>query len=662
MKRKFLHKLFSSTRVVFVAAAISVLPSLGFISYVHAITLPAFPGAEGWGAVSVGGRGGKVIEVTTLADGVPAPAGSLRACVEASGPRTCVFRVGGTIELKAGTRLEISNPYLTIAGQTAPGGGILVAGDSGIRIQTHDVIIRYLRVRLRGIGDPGGGQVYIRIRNGAYNVIVDHCSGSWTLDAGISIYRENSPPSPDITNVTIQWCVIGEALTTHAHGMLISGHIRSDADPNLPSDAYLKVHEISVHHNFFVHNWDRNPTVSTAGTQVINNVVYNWGARVGVSVRKNTVDLINNYWKPGPRSKSLIYKHESTHITMGWVYPDPSIYISGNIVTGSFENPSADNWALIVKNPAAGLQGPLPLSYRRYTPLAQAPNPIAIQSATDAYNSVLADVGANARLDCQGNWVPNPDAVDQRLIADVKNGTGEGAPPASPQEAGGFPVIAAGTPCADTDKDGMPDEWETTHFATLSRGSSSDSSSDFDGDGYTDLEEFLNGSDPTSGVPPPPTTPPTTTSAETTDTTPPVISNIQPQGTLPASTKEVTIALQTNEPAECAISDSPGLIDQPNPKLFTITGGTSHSITLPEVEKGKSYTLYARCKDEAGNINSDDSIIQFSIAKSEKASPLSRLLPIAIIAVIGIGVIFFIVRRLTKKKDSIVRQGGVIEL
>ena len=129
------------------------------------------------------------------------------------------------------------------------------------------------------------------------------------------------------------------------------------------------------------------------------------------------------------------------------------------------------------------------------------------------------------------------------------------------------------------------------------------------------------------------------------DTTPPIISNVQPQGALPFSTKEATITLETKEPAQSAISDSPGLIDQPNHKLFTITGGTSHSITTPPVEKGKSYTLYARCKDEAGNITPEDTVIQFSIAKSKKASQLSSLLPIVIISVVGIGVIFFIERK-----------------
>jgi pectate lyase len=491
MKRKFLHKLFSPTLVIFVAAAMSVLPSLGPISYVQAATLPAFPGAEGWGAVSVGGRGGKVIEVTTLADAVPAPAGSLRACAEASGPRTCVFRVGGTIELSGVFRID--NPYLTIAGQTAPGGGILIKGFSGIRIQAHDVIIRYLRFRLLGTGSPASGQVNIGISTGAYNVIVDHCSTSWSLDENMQIWKHESPPLPDITNITVQRCLIAEGLAGHNTGLLIGG-----TDRAVLGD-HLKVHEISAHHNLFVHNYDRNPRVSSAGTQVINNVVYNWGSRVGVSARDNTVDVINNYWKPGLMSGNDIYIHESTNVSTGWVYPDPSIYIAGNIVEGSFKDPSSDNWVLIPRDVTSRNDpgGPLPIKFRRYTRLPQAPFPIAIQSATDAYTSVLADAGANARLDCQGNWVPNSDAVDKRLIADVKNGTGpNGTGPgglgvASPQAAGGFPNIASGTACSDTDHDGMPDEWEGIHGFSSTDGS--DGSKDADGDGYTNVEEYLNG-------------------------------------------------------------------------------------------------------------------------------------------------------------------------
>ena len=137
------------------------------------------------------------------------------------------------------------------------------------------------------------------------------------------------------------------------------------------------------------------------------------------------MDFINNYWKPGPLSNLFFYKHESTNITTGWVYPDPSILIEGNIVPGIFDDPFADNWPLIVRDPAAGwpFGELLPSTYRRFTPLPQASSPITVQSAEEAYASVLDDVGANARLDEQGDWVPNSDAVDARVIMDVINGT-----------------------------------------------------------------------------------------------------------------------------------------------------------------------------------------------------------------------------------------------
>ena len=170
----------------------------------------------------------------------------------ASGPRTCVFRVGGTIELVpesiSGTRFEITNPYLTIAGQTAPGGGIVVKGYSGISIRTHDVIIRYLRVGLDG-GIHDQGRSNIAIRNGAYNVIVDHCSTAWSFDESTAIWKQESPPSPDITGITFQRCVIAEGVGK-AHGLNIGGTIDYGISP--PSEEYLKVHEISVHHNLLV--------------------------------------------------------------------------------------------------------------------------------------------------------------------------------------------------------------------------------------------------------------------------------------------------------------------------------------------------------------------------------------------------------------------------
>ena len=445
----------------------------------------AFPSAQGFGAQSLGGRGGVLLEVTNLNDSGP---GSLRAAVDAFGPRTVVFRTGGIIKLAS--PLVLRNPYITIAGQTAPGGGIVVTGvpnvnNSLFQIITHNFVIRYIRARNIASGAPASGQVNFALINGAHDGIIDHCSGSWSLDEGFMVWRYQAPPAPDIANITIQRCIIAEGLAGHSTGMLIGG--RFDYGVNPPIEEYLKIRQISVHHNLFVHNYDRNPRATSSGCQLINNVVYNWGSRVGVSEAKNTIDLINNYWKPGPMSQNLIYKHEPKHITMGWVYPPPSIYIAGNIVPPVFNNPSADNWPLIVENVTLAL---LPLSYRRFTPISEGPVPVDIQTAANAYASVLADVGANKRLDGNGQGVPNYDSVDQRLLTHVMNGTGWSVPVESPEASGGFPVIAPGVPYPDTDHDGMSDAWETA--AGLNPTNPGDGNL-VGLEGYTNLERFLNG-------------------------------------------------------------------------------------------------------------------------------------------------------------------------
>ena len=174
--------------------------------------------------------------------------------------------------------------------------------------------------------------------------------------------------------------------------------------------------------------------------------------------------------------------------------PDPSIYIVGNIVRPNHPDPDVDNWALLQYNYRVP-PTTLPERFRRMTPLPKAQFPVSLQSALEAYSSVVADVGANARLDCLGNWVPNSDPVDMRLLADVINGTGPEEPIRSPSEVGGFPEIDPGTPCMDSDHDGMPDAWE--YLYQFNPDLSSDGSEDADGDGYTNIEEYLNGTDPT---------------------------------------------------------------------------------------------------------------------------------------------------------------------
>lgn len=453
--------------------------------------VPAFPGAEGYGAQAIGGRGGRVIEVTNLNNDGP---GSLREAAEAEGPRTVVFRVAGIIELNDAIRIR--DPYLTIAGQTAPGGGITIKS-SGSHIfnlkNTHDVVIRYLRLR----NGSGGYGDYDNLNiDDSHDVIADHLSMSWSSDENVGIWRA-SLDQPPIYNVTIQRSMMAEGLADHSNGMHISGY-KDYSDPDNPIEAWRGIQDLTIHHNLFIHNTDRNPRVATIGTQVINNVVYNWGSRLGSTLTGSVIDYINNYYKGGPMSNlERILLHEDCNpVQPDWPcpFPDPSIYISGNLVMPTHPDPSADNWVLLKYN---WRYTPLPDHFRRLTPLPQAPIPVTLQPASTAYASVLADVGANARLDCSGNWVSNVDPVDVRLLTDLQNNTGPDGPISDPEAVGGYPVIDPGTPCPDSDHDGMPDVWEDRYgFNSNDPG---DGPVDADQDMYTNVEEYLNGTDPQQG-------------------------------------------------------------------------------------------------------------------------------------------------------------------
>jgi pectate lyase len=458
----------------------------------NACPAPAFPGAEGFGANSVGGRGGRMIEVTNLNDSGP---GSLRAALEAVGPRIVVFRVAGIIELKSG--IHIRNPYLTIAGQTAPGGGITIKGsddkilyihdDDGV----HDLTIRYLRLRH---GGESGSDDNITINSG-HDIMIDHVSMSWSTDENVGIWSESD--RPPINNITFQRSIMAEGLEGHSNGMLISGE--KDYSLDEPIEAWRQIKDLSIHHNLFIHNSHRNPRVASAGTQVINNVVYNWQSRIGSTLTGSVIDYINNYYVGGPMSnldRLLLHEGFRTGQSDSDIpLPDPSIYINGNIVLPNHPDPNTDNWVLLAYH---YLYTPLPESFRRLVPLPQARIPVNLQSASVAYDSVLADVGANARLDCVGNWVPNSDLVDLRLLDDVENGTGPLQPITSPNEVGGYPEIEPGVACIDSDHDGMPDKWEQLH--NFKPSDPSDGPNDADRDGFTNIEEYLNGTDPRNGV------------------------------------------------------------------------------------------------------------------------------------------------------------------
>lgn len=414
----------------------------------NAAALPAFPDAEGFGATTPGGRGGRVYLVTSLADSGP---GTLREACEASGPRLVIFRTGGTIRLQR--PLTIRHPYLTVAGQTAPGGGICVR-DQSLGIATHDVVIRYLRSRL---GDVTGREDdCIDLLNGARDCVIDHCSATWSIDECLSL-------SGDVQNCTVQWCLIGESLRQSKHHKGAHGY-GSLARANGP---------ISFHHNLWIHNDARNPRLgdnygrgaTSPFFDVRNNVIYDFGGTAsGLTQGKFAVNYVDNYIRPGPISKA------KKPISIG-TPSELRFFLRGNILEDNAEL-TADNRRFFDRTEADGkvqvttVDQPFP-----------AP-PVTTVPAASLLEHVLPTVGAS---------LPQRDTVDARLVEHVRTRTGRMID--SQAEVGGWPELARGEPPVDTDHDGMPDAWETAHGlnpkdpADAARTAAS---------GYTNVEEYIN--------------------------------------------------------------------------------------------------------------------------------------------------------------------------
>jgi hypothetical protein len=452
--------------------------------------IPAFPGAEGGGKFSFGGRGGKVYVVTSLADSGP---GSLREACEQGGARTIVFNVAGIIRLKS--PLIIRAPYITIAGQTAPGDGVCVAGDS-VWINTHDVIIRYMRFR-RGETNVGRRDDAIG-GNPVGNIMIDHVSASWGLDENMSMYRHMYNDSTGTTeqklgtvNITIQNSIFAEALDTwnHSFGSTLGGE------------------NCTFMRNLWANNTGRNPSIGWNGIfNFVNNVVFNWVHRStdGGDYRA-MFNIINNYYKPGPLTLKTspvghrILKPEAGRSKLKYqVYG--RAYVSGNIMEGS-ERVTKDNWDGGVQVEDLENAGKYTADMKWTTPL---PMPeLTILPAKEAYQYVLNNAGAT---------LPKRDAVDARVTEQVKTGKikyKEGVNLPETQfkhrrlpidsykqgiitdisQVGGYPEYK-GNPYKDADSDGMPDEWETKHG--LNAKNASDACLDRNKDGYTNIEEYLN--------------------------------------------------------------------------------------------------------------------------------------------------------------------------
>jgi pectate lyase len=554
-----LHQLYSQ----FLIRLATVL--LGWWLTVSAHAIPAFPGAEGWGDVTVGGRGGAVLHVTNLNDSGP---GSFRAACEASGPRTVVFDISGIIQLT--NEVQITNSYITIAGQTAPGDGVIVAGATvNMTGGVSDVLVRYMRFRRSydkakwavwvANGAPNGGPLDPRGQclvgmSTTRNIMVDHVSVSWGTDENMSIYRRYIPENAvtngstlvPTKNITVQWCISSEALnpTNHGFGDTLGGQ------------------GANHHHNLLACNVGRNPSISFSHfMDWRNNVIFNWRNRsMDGGGAEAHLNVINNYYKPGlatgfgnqwePDPQLVVRITKPEIRTWGTefgltkrAYSGPGVigwwYVNGNVVEG-YPEVTSNNWeglSLVSGNYYRGVQWdsavwPYPgvgpaigeshpewtghhmtnhMEWARVlTPNTHAEYPedpddpedgtngvlfvipdlpkVATQSALDAYQTVLAGAGAT---------LPVRDPVDVRTVNMVISGIATNGSRTNgiinhPDEVGGYPTIAVVTRPAnwDTDQDGMPDAWETQHG--LNPNDAADRNGDFDNDGYTNLEEFLN--------------------------------------------------------------------------------------------------------------------------------------------------------------------------
>jgi hypothetical protein len=453
-------------------------------------TIPAFPGAEGGGAYTFGGRGGRVIVVTSLADSGP---GSLREACEQGGARIVVFNVAGIIRLK--TPLMIRAPYITIEGQSAPGDGICVAGES-VWLNTHDVLIRFMRFR-RGETNVGRRDDSIG-GNPIGNIMIDHVSASWGLDENMSMYRHMYNDSTGIpeqklgtVNITIQNSIFSEALDTwnHAFGSTLGGE------------------NCTFMRNLWADNAGRNPSIGWNGVfNFANNVMFNWVHRsVDGGDYRALYNIINNYYKPGPSTPKdtnighRILKPESGRSKLKYqVYG--RAYVAGNIVEG-FPDITKDNWNGGVQVEELPNTGKYTADMKATKPL---PMPeITIIPAEKAYSYVLENAGA---------ILPKRDPVDNRVVEQVRTGKVDYIKNVKlpttqfehrrlpidsykqgiitdPVQVGGYPDYK-GKPYTDSDKDGLPDDYEKKNGLDPKNAADAGTIAQ---NGYANIENYLNG-------------------------------------------------------------------------------------------------------------------------------------------------------------------------
>ena len=457
---------------------------------------PAFPGAEGFGRYVSGGRGGNVYHVTSLAD--DGTEGTLRWALGKTGAKTIVFDVSGTIHLQSSLDIAIGN--VTIAGQTAPGDGICVA-DYPVAIKANNVIVRYMRFRL------GNKNVLLNGADGwdafggmdQENIIVDHCSVSWSIDECLSVLGNK--------NTTVQWCLVAQSLVNSGHSKGAHGYGGNWGGSGA-----------SFHHNLIAHHGSRTPRLGPRPTTQLdermdmrNNVIYNFGGNGCYGGEGMTVNIVNNYYKPGPGTSTDKKGYRIAGIgirTQSYVdtYPAyaPALHLWGKyFVTGNYNTKYSsvnnDNWTYGIINQidASGCDGTFTAETKDSIKLAEPMDFVATttHSADDAYDRVLDYAGASL----------SRDSFDELMVSDARNGaasyTGKGLskgfvnsqddnrPADAADDWSAWPTLNSTAAPIDTDGDGMPDEWEKSNGL--------DPSDPSDGktigtDGYSNLENYLN--------------------------------------------------------------------------------------------------------------------------------------------------------------------------
>lgn len=478
----------------FATAAVNV------VAPVSSGALPAFPGAEGGGAASVGGRGGQVFEVTNLND---SGAGSLRDCTSASGPRTCIFRVAGIIT--PASMYRITNPFITIACQTAPGeviiGGPNIASESFF-ITTHDVTVRYCTFSADNVHIPAGpstGTVNIEIANGDnYNIILDHVTSRW---AGNKLWITTSNYVGPNRLITTQWSMFYEPHANHAVGPGNGTNPNCVATSGSPCFSSGE-RDIDFHHDLFADISHRIPESTNRSTRFVNNIVFNWNFYASEWLGAMTVDEIGNKYVAGNLNFQAAQKHEIHFTTKSPPLPgDPSTYLSGNIGP-NLSDPNGNQYLMASEiNGENGDEiGAIPSSWIRSSPMPAPPFPISADPVGKLDDVLLPTVGNSQHLDCNGNWVSHRDGADQRIIHQYQTGgpggywpngliSGVSSIPTPLSDWTDRPVTNFST-CTESMHDGIPDQWKANHGLSTNDPHLHNATAP---NGYTYLENYING-------------------------------------------------------------------------------------------------------------------------------------------------------------------------